>query len=71
MICFFYFYPMVQAFILSFQSGAGTNLRFVGFENYKRLFNDPAFITAVKNTLIYLIVQVPVMIILLCLYPFY
>ncbi|WP_026021843.1 carbohydrate ABC transporter permease [Bacillus timonensis] len=64
MICVFYFYPMVQALILSFQSGAGTNLQFIGFDNYLRLFTDPTFITAVKNTVIYLIIQVPIMIIL-------
>lgn len=64
MICLFYFYPMIQALILSFRSGAGTNLKFVGLENYVRLFKDPTFLTTVKNTVIYLIVQVPVMIIL-------
>lgn len=64
LITLFYFYPMVQAFILSLQSGAGRNLQFVGLENYIRLFSDSTFITAVKNTFIYLIVQVPVMIIL-------
>ncbi|WP_077617050.1 carbohydrate ABC transporter permease [Bacillus sinesaloumensis] len=64
MICWFYFYPMVQALIMSFQSGTGTNLTFVGLENYKRLFQDPTFIAAVKNTVIFLIVQVPVMILL-------
>ncbi len=64
MICLFYFYPMVQAFILSLQSGAGTNLTFVGFDNYIRLFKDPTFLTTVKNTVIYLIIQVPVMILL-------
>lgn len=60
----FYFYPMFQALLLSFKSGSGTNLNFVGFENYIRLFSDATFITAVKNTFIYLIVQVPIMIIL-------
>ena len=64
MICLFYFYPMVQAFILSLQSGTGTNLTFVGFDNYIRLFKDPTFLTTVKNTVIYLIIQVPVMILL-------
>lgn len=64
LITIFYFYPMVQAFILSFQSGAGTNLEYVGFENYLRLFNDPTFLTALRNTVIYLMVQVPLMIIL-------
>ncbi|MEH7254700.1 sugar ABC transporter permease [Neobacillus niacini] len=64
MICVFYFYPMAQALILSFQSGAGSNLQFVGFDNYIRLFTDPTFIAAVKNTVTYLIIQVPIMIIL-------
>ncbi|WP_419954550.1 carbohydrate ABC transporter permease [Neobacillus niacini] len=64
MIGLFYFYPMAQALILSFQSGAGSNLQFVGFDNYIRLFTDPTFIAAVKNTVTYLIIQVPIMIIL-------
>jgi lactose/L-arabinose transport system permease protein len=64
LICLFYFYPMVQALIMSFQSGTGTNLTFTGLDNYARLFKDPTFITVVKNTVIYLIIQVPVMILL-------
>jgi lactose/L-arabinose transport system permease protein len=64
LICLFYFYPMVQALIMSMQSGTGTNLTFVGLENYVRLLKDPTFITTVKNTVIYLIIQVPIMIIL-------
>jgi lactose/L-arabinose transport system permease protein len=64
LIFFFYFYPMVQALILSFQSGVGANLTFTGIDNYTRLFKDPTFLTTVKNTVIYLIIQVPVMILL-------
>lgn len=64
MISIFYFYPMVQAFILSLKSGRGSNLSFVGIDNYIRLFSDANFITAVKNTFIYLIVQVPIMLVL-------
>ncbi|WP_347552766.1 sugar ABC transporter permease [Pseudalkalibacillus hwajinpoensis] len=63
-ICLFYFYPMVQALLLSFQSGMGANLEFVGLDNYFRLFNDPTFLAALMNTFIYLLIQVPVMIIL-------
>ncbi|GAB2557885.1 lactose/L-arabinose transport system permease protein [Gracilibacillus alcaliphilus] len=61
-ISIFYFYPMVQALILSFQSGMGASLEFVGFDNYIRLFNDPTFTSALTNTFIYLLIQVPVMI---------
>ncbi|WP_163539494.1 sugar ABC transporter permease [Gracilibacillus sp. YIM 98692] len=60
----FYFYPMVQAFLLSLQSGMGSNLEYVGLDNYIRLFNDPTFITALTNTILYLLIQVPVMIVL-------
>ncbi|PWV98385.1 lactose/L-arabinose transport system permease protein [Paenibacillus cellulosilyticus] len=64
MIAAFYFYPMIQALLLSFKSGKGANLHFTGLDNYKRLFSDKTFLTAVKNTFIYLIIQVPVMIVL-------
>ncbi|MCJ8013576.1 sugar ABC transporter permease [Paenibacillus sp. KQZ6P-2] len=63
-IVLFYFYPMIDALLLSFKSGMGANLQFVGLDNYKRLFTDSTFITAVSNTFFYLIIQVPVMIIL-------
>nr|WP_245976680.1 sugar ABC transporter permease [Oceanobacillus arenosus] len=64
LICLFYFYPMLQALLLSFQSGAGVNLEFVGIENYTRLFSDPTFLAALFNTVIYFLIQVPVMIII-------
>lgn len=64
MITTFYFYPMLQAFILSLQTGVGANMEFVGFKNYTRAFSDPTFIVAFKNTFIFLLVQVPIMIIL-------
>ncbi|WP_156809595.1 carbohydrate ABC transporter permease [Gracilibacillus halophilus] len=60
----FYFYPMIEAFLLSFQSGAGASLKYVGFDNWMRLFGDPSFLAALINTSIYLLVQVPVMIVL-------
>lgn len=63
-ITIFNFYPMVQAFLLSFQSGMGANLEYVGFDNWQRLFGDPTFIAALTNTSIYLLIQVPLMIVL-------
>ncbi|MFC7322532.1 carbohydrate ABC transporter permease [Halobacillus campisalis] len=63
-ISLFYFYPMIRALLLSFQSGMGSNLEYVGLDNYIRLFSDPTFIAALTNTFIYLLIQVPVMIIL-------
>ncbi|MFB1082090.1 carbohydrate ABC transporter permease [Jeotgalibacillus sp. JSM ZJ347] len=57
-------YPIIYSLILSFQSGQGSNLEFTGFDNFVRLMNDDIFITALKNTFILLIVQVPIMIFL-------
>ena len=58
------FYPMIQAFILSFKSGIGNNLVWDGLSNYKRLLGDSVFKTALMNNFVYLIIQVPVMLIL-------
>jgi len=63
-IVLFYFYPMIQAFWLSLHTGAGINLNFTGLSNYRRLFNDQAFLTAMRNTFIFLVFQIPLMIIL-------
>ncbi len=57
------FYPMIEALILSFQTGKGNALTFSGLSNYQRLFKDKTFMTALSNTFFYLIVQVPIMLI--------
>ena len=64
LIIAFVFYPMVQALITSFQTGAGNNLTFTGISNYQRLLTDTTFRKALFNTVLYLIIQVPIMIIL-------
>ncbi|MDQ0361720.1 carbohydrate ABC transporter permease [Breznakia pachnodae] len=58
------FIPMIQAFITSLQSGLANNLQFVGFDNYFKLLNDATFLKAAGNTLLYLVIQVPIMIVL-------
>ena len=55
------FYPMIQAFLMSLQTGTGNNLKFTGVSNYRRLFIDPLFQKSVGNVLIYLVFQVPIM----------
>ena len=59
------FWPMAQAFILSMQTGRGTRLDFAEplWYNYQRLFSDEIFKLTVQNTFIYLIIQVPIMLI--------
>ncbi|MGN0249905.1 MAG: carbohydrate ABC transporter permease [Oliverpabstia sp.] len=64
LICWCSFYPMIQAFILSFQTGLGVNLKFGGLTNYARILKDPTFRGTLFNTFFYLIVQVPIMLIL-------
>lgn len=64
LIVVFVFYPMIQAFITSFQTGIGANLEFDGITNYQRLLTDGTFKKALFNTFIFLIIQVPIMIIL-------
>lgn len=64
LIIMFVFYPMIQALTTSFQTGAGNNLAFGGLANYKRMFTDTTFRKALFNTILYLVIQVPLMIIL-------
>ncbi|MFP3471206.1 sugar ABC transporter permease, partial [Micrococcus sp. SIMBA_144] len=60
----FMLYPIISSFILSFQTGQGARLTFVGLDNYKRLLSDEIFHTALKNTFILLVIQVPIMVLL-------
>ncbi|MBT2694801.1 sugar ABC transporter permease [Bacillus sp. ISL-55] len=60
----FMLYPIISSFILSFQTSAGGVMEFSGLDNYKRLFSDEIFLTALKNTFILLIIQVPLMLFL-------
>jgi len=52
--------PMLTSLYLSFQKYDLVTIKPVGFENYRRLFvDDPLFWKALKNTLFYAIVSVP------------
>ena len=57
----FVIYPMFMSVFTSFfDSTMGREDIFVGFENYKTLFKDPVFWKALKNTLIIVLVSVPI-----------
>ncbi len=58
----FMLYPILWSLWMSFQVGKGMNFSFGGFANIVRLTKDPIFIRALVNTLIFLVVQVPIMI---------
>ncbi len=64
LICWMCFYPMVRAFLLSFQSGMGARLSYVGLKNYAFMLKDSIFIQALKNNFTYLLIQVPIMLVL-------
>ena len=57
----FVIYPMVQCVITSFfDSTMNRDDIFVGFSNYKELFGDSVFLGALWNTVIIVVVSVPV-----------
>lgn len=58
------FIPMIIALLNSFKSGIPTNMTFNGLGNYKRMLSDSTFRKAFGNTFLYLIIQVPVMLML-------
>ncbi len=59
------FWPMIQAFLMSLKTGSSANMQWVEpiFYNYKRMFADKLFIRSVGNTFLYLIIQVPIMLV--------
>lgn len=60
----FCIYPIISSFLLSFKTGRGSVYHFNGLGNIRRLFEDTVFHQALKNTFLYFIFQVPVMILL-------
>jgi len=64
LIAAFMVYPICQSLWMSLHSGQGTVTEFVGLGNIQRLASDPIFIKALTNTFVFLVVQVPIMIVL-------
>lgn len=59
------FYPTANAFVLSFQEwNLLGDRKYVGLENYAKLFSDPVFWKVFKNTFMYLILGTPVSLVL-------
>ena len=57
----FVLYPMIMCIFTSFfDATMGREDIFIGIQNYKELFNDPVFWKALWNTMIIVIVSVPV-----------
>ncbi|MGD6870978.1 carbohydrate ABC transporter permease [Sutcliffiella horikoshii] len=61
----FIFYPMLHAIWLSFTNYNIVNdAEFIGLENYQALFEDPLFWKVLGQTLLYLIIVVPALVVL-------
>ena len=60
----FMIYPIVKSLMLSFYSFEAGDYHFVGLQNYLNLMKDPVFKKSLFNTLVYLVIQVPVMVFL-------
>jgi len=50
---FFSWYPMVKEIVMSFQRTRRGVTTWVGWDNYERIWNDPAFGAAWRNTLLF------------------
>lgn len=57
----FSIYPLIETIYLSFMTTRRGDIVFAGLQNFKRLLSDQYFYTSLKNSLIYLIIQVPIM----------
>ena len=61
----FYFYPFVQSIYMSFtKTGAFNRSTWNGISNYVELFGDETFWQSLKNTLVYVVMTLPVGILL-------
>lgn len=57
----FLLYPTVRTFVSSLflDTGIGSSARFIGFKNFIKMFHDPIFFTALKNSVFLLVVVAP------------
>ena len=61
----FWIYPIIQGFILSLKTGSyGTEAVFAGFDNYLYMLKDEKFWVSLGNTLYFIVISVPTLVIL-------
>jgi len=61
-LVFFMIYPLIDVFVYSFEEGfnfASQSFSGVGLYNYSYVLHDPYFLQAVKNTLLLVVITVP------------
>ncbi|WP_376700849.1 carbohydrate ABC transporter permease [Listeria newyorkensis] len=69
LLIMFSLFPIVIAFVISFTDinlvglADWSKINFIGFENYKNVLSDPIFLKSIGNTLFYVIIGVPLVIV--------
>ncbi|NUU78991.1 carbohydrate ABC transporter permease [Paenibacillus xylanilyticus] len=52
----FWFFPLVNSFVMSFQDRMlGQDPKWIGEANYSKLFTDKVFLTSIKNSVVYML----------------
>ena len=58
----FFTYPLISTILMSFQEITGAGNRWIGFKNYQDMFANKNFYTAVKNSMIYMVLTCAILI---------
>lgn len=59
-VALFSIFPIIRAFVMSFQSGTLISMHWTGLSNYKYVIADPYFGKALQNTVLYAFTVVPI-----------
>lgn len=61
----FKLYPILSGIVMSLSTGRfGVEQNFIGLENYKDIFSDPYFYEALGNTLLFVVISTPIIVII-------
>lgn len=60
----FMLYPIIYSLVLSFSEWTAGKMTFVGLQNYKHLLTDSLFWKSLGNTSLFMVIQVPLMLLL-------
>lgn len=58
----FFAYPLISTVMMSFQEITGSGTTWIGFKNYTDMFGNKNFYTAVKNSVIYMVLTCAILI---------
>ena len=61
-ILVFFLYPFISTILMSFQEITGAGTRWIGLKNYQDLFANKNFYTAVRNSVVYMVLTCAILI---------